>query len=368
MTDRAKLPWRSTLLLKLLLVNLPVIVLVMFIVWWAIGHLAADYFTALMQEYDIAPDTTHAMFLEAVNRYLLWAALFALLLATVSSLLLTRQVLKPLRAMQDATRQVSAGHYAARVPVTTSDELADLGRAFNRMSEALERNEYLRRKLVADVAHELRTPLTNLRGYLEGVADGVVAADQHTLELLQGELMRLVRLVDDLHSLTEAEAGGLRLDREHVDLAALVERELELARPMIETGAIVVSRNFSAGSERIHADPDKLSRILRNLLENACRYTPREGLISVSGRRNGDRVRLEVANTGATIPAADLPHIFERFYRVERARSRETGGAGIGLAIVRELVEAHDGQVGASSEDGWTRVWIELPERLVDSS
>ncbi|MCC5859332.1 MAG: HAMP domain-containing protein [Ectothiorhodospiraceae bacterium] len=368
MTDRATLPLRTTLLLKLLLVNLPVIVLAMFVVWWAIDQLAADYFTALMQEYDIAPDTTHAMFLEAVNRYLLWAALLALLLATVFSLLLTRQVLKPLRAMQDATRQVSAGHYAVRVPVTTSDELADLGRAFNRMSEALERNEYLRRKLVADVAHELRTPLTNLRGYLEGVADGVVAADQRTLALLQGELMRLVRLVDDLHSLTEAEAGSLRLDREDVDLVALVQRELELARPVIEAGGILVSRDLSAGSGRIHADPDKLSRILRNLLENACRFTPREGRIIISGRRSGDRVRLEVANTGATIPAADLPHIFERFYRVERARSRETGGAGIGLAIVRELVEAHGGQVGASSEDGWTRVWIELPERLAAPS
>lgn len=365
MTERTKLPWRSTLLLKLLLVNLPVIALAMFIVWWAIDQLAADYFMALMQEYDIAPDTTHAMFLEAVNRYLLWAALFALLFPTLFSLLLTRQVLKPLRAMQDATSQVSAGHYAVRVPVTTRDELADMGRAFNRMSEALERNEYLRRKLVADVAHELRTPLTNLRGYLEGVADGVVAADQHTFDLLQGELMRLVRLVDDLHSLTEAEAGSLRLDRVNVDLASLVERELELARAVIETGAIVVSQDLEAGSGRIHADPDKLSRILRNLLENACRFTPREGQIVVSGRREGDCVRIEVANTGATIPAADLPHIFERFYRAERARSRATGGAGIGLAIVRELVEAHGGQVGASSEDGWTRVWIELPGRLV---
>lgn len=178
-------PWRSTLLLKLLLIHLPVILLAMFIVWWAIDQLAADYFMALMQEYDIAPDTTHAMFLQAVNRYLLWAAVFALLLAIALSLLLTRQVLKPLHAMQDATRQVSAGHYAVRVPVTTSDELADLGRAFNRMSEALERNEYLRRKLVADVAHELRTPLTNLRGYLEGVADGVIAADQHTLAIVR---------------------------------------------------------------------------------------------------------------------------------------------------------------------------------------
>lgn len=354
-------PWRSTLLLKLLLIHLPVILLAMFIVWWAIDQLAADYFMALMQEYDIAPDTTHAMFLQAVNRYLLWAAVFALLLAIALSLLLTRQVLKPLHAMQDATRQVSAGHYAVRVPVTTSDELADLGCAFNRMSEALERNEYLRRKLVADVAHELRTPLTNLRGYLEGVADGVIAADQHTLALLQGELMRLVRLVDDLHSLTEAEAGSLHLDPEPVDLAALVTRELELARPVIEAGALVVSLDFTAGSERVHADPDKLSRIVRNLLENACRYTPREGVIQITGQCEAERVHLEVANSGSSIPETDLPHIFERFYRVERARSRVTGGAGIGLAIVRELVEAHQGQVGASSENGWTRVWFTLP-------
>jgi two-component system sensor histidine kinase BaeS len=354
-------PLRSTLLFKLLLIHLPVILLAMFVVWWAIDQLAADYFIALMQEYDIAPETTHEMFLQAVNRYLLWAAVFALLLAVALSLLLTRQVLKPLHALQDATRQVSVGHYAVRVPVTTRDELADLGRAFNRMSEALERNEYLRRKLVADVAHELRTPLTNLRGYLEGVADGVITADAHTLALLQGELMRLVRLVDDLHSLTEAEASRLHLDLEWVDLTALVTRELELARPAIEAGALTVSLDFAAGSNRVQADPDKLSRILRNLLENACRYTPLAGTIEVTGRPEGNGIRVEVANTGSSIPVADLPHIFERFYRVERARSRVTGGSGIGLAIVRELVEAHQGRVGASSANGWTRVWFTLP-------
>lgn len=198
------------------------------------------------------------------------------------------------------------------------------------MSEALERNEYLRRKLVA--------------------------ADQRTLELSQGgELMRLVRLVDDLHSLIEAEAGSLRLDREHVDLAALVERELELARSVIEAGAIVVSRDLSAGSDRIHADPDKLSRILRNLLENACRFTPREGLIIVSGRRSRDRVRLEVANTGATIPAAVCP-TSSSASTASNVSVPARRGCRLGLAIVRELVEAHDGQIGASSEDGWTRV------------
>lgn len=367
MTARSAPRLRSSLLIKLLLINLPVIVLAIVVIWSAIQQLSADYLSTLMQEYDIAPDTTHAMFTEAVERYLLWAGLAALVLATGLSLLLTRQVLKPLRAMQDVTRQIAAGHYEARVAPTTSDELAELGRSLNNMATALDRNEYLRRKLVNDVAHELRTPLTNLRGYVEGIADGVVPSDEATLELLQGELMRLIRLVDDLHALNEAEAGRLDLAFEAIALHNIVERELNLIRPVIESKGISVTRDLASSADHVRADGDKIAQVLRNLLENACRFTPDNGQIHIGSCRHDGYTRLTVANTGPEIPAAERSHIFERFYRAERARSRATGGTGIGLAIVRELVEAHGGRVAAESGNGWTHFVIDLPSAQPDA-
>ncbi|MCC5987466.1 MAG: HAMP domain-containing protein [Pararhodobacter sp.] len=352
---------RTTLLLKLLIVNLPAIFVAMGVVWVAIDILAADYFTTLMEEYSISPADTHAMFVDAVHRYMLSAIAVAVGLAILLSFVLTRQVLKPLRAMQDATQRLSDGDYDARVAVTTRDELAELAHALNSMADSLAHTEELRRRLVADVAHELRTPLTNLRGYLEGFADGVVAPSPATLDMLHSEVVRLERLVDDLHQLSQVDASEIELRLEDIDLSHLVDRLVALQRSTIEARELSFKIMISPDARRLTADPDKLSQILRNLLENACRFTPVGGKVRISSKGEGARHLIEVANTGPGIAPDDMSRIFERFYRAEKSRSRERGGAGIGLAIVKGLAEAHGGTVGAESREGWTRIWVKLP-------
>jgi len=347
---------------KLLLVTtVPVIVVIVGILWLAIDHLAADYFMVLMDKYMVAPTETHHAFLTAIHRYLIWAGALALALSFLLSYLLTRRVLRPLAQMVRATREVASGNFSARVETTTADEVGELGAAFNRMADSLERLERLRKTMVSDVAHELRTPLTNLRGYLEGLADGVVSPDRETFAMLQDEVLRLVHLVEDLGQLARAEAARAYLERREIDLPEAIRQMLAVYRPQIEAKGIAVETDFSPQAGRVRADRDKLLQAIRNLVDNACKYTPEGGRISVATAAAEDGVRVLFANSGPGIPAADLPYIFERFYRTDRSRSREAGGAGIGLAIVKELIEAHGGRVGAESDEGETRVWFILP-------
>lgn len=353
---------RRRLLWKLLLVNVvPVIAVIVLVVWLAIDHLAAAYFMVLMEKYMVSPTDTHRMFLEAVHRYLIWAALAALILAFLLSYLLTRRVLRPLSQMAAATREVAAGNFASRIEADTGDEVGELGTAFNRMADSLERLERLRKTMVADVAHELRTPLTNLRGYLEGLSDDVIAPSKATFEMLQQEVLRLVHLVEDLHQLAKAEAAKAFLDRQELSLPETIGQMLALYRPNFEDKQIVVETRFAPGTEQLKADRDKLLQAVRNLVENAWKYTPRGGRVTISTEPAEEGTRVAFVNSGAGIAAADLPFVFERFFRGDRSRSREAGGAGIGLAIVKELIEAHGGRVGAESAAGETRVWFILP-------
>jgi signal transduction histidine kinase len=352
---------KRRLLWKLLLLNLPVIAVVIAVVWLAIDHLAANYFMVLMDKYMVSPVETHRAFLSAIHRYLLWASLAAVLLAFVLSYLLTRRVLRPLFEMSAASRQIASGNFAARVDAASGDEVGEVGRAFNRMADSLEKLEHLRKTMVADLAHELRTPLTNLRGYMEGLSDGVIPPEKATFAMLQAEILRLVHLVEDLGQLARAEAARAFLELRRIDLPETVGQMLSLYRPNFEAKGIAVETRFDPGAERIDADRDKLLQAVRNLVENACKYTPAGGRFTVSSERRNGEIRAVFANSGPGIPAEELPYIFERFYRADRSRSREAGGAGIGLAIVRELIEAHGGRVGAESEEGETRVWFVLP-------
>jgi signal transduction histidine kinase len=352
---------RNRLLWKLLGIHIPVIALVIVVVWLAIDYLAADYFMVLMDKYDISPTETQEMFLDAVHRYLIWASLAAVALAGVSSFLLTRKVLQPLSRMADVTREVAAGNYAARVQVDSGDEIGQLGDAFNRMANSLERVEQLRKAMVADVAHELRTPLTNVRGYLEALSDGVLPPSPETFAILQQEILRLVRLAEDLLQLAKADAARAHLQRSPVSLPALVDEVLDPYRLRFRDKGIAPQVRVAQGAEHVTADRDKLVQMVGNLAENACHYTPDGGQVTVHLERVSDGVRLTVANSGNGIAKDDLPFVFERFYRADKSRSRELGGAGIGLAIVKELAEAHGGSVGAASSAGETRVWFTLP-------
>jgi len=350
------------LLWKLLLVTtVPVIVVIIGVVWLAIDQLAADYFMVLMDRYVVSPTETHAMFLAAIHRYLLWASLAALGLAVLCSYLLTRRVLRPLTQMADASRAIAAGNLASRVQVLSHDEVGEVGVAFNRMADSLEDIEALRRRMVGDVAHELRTPLTNLRGYLEGLNDGVLPPEKATFAMLQQEILRLVHLVDDLGQLARAEAAHTYLQRRPVELAEALGHLLTLYKPNFEQKQIATSLEIETAVATLYADPDKLLQALRNLLDNAWKYTPEQGNVAIVARALSGGVRITVSNSGPAIAANELPHIFERFYRTDRSRSRDAGGAGIGLSIVRELIEAHGGQVGAFCDPDGTHIWMELP-------
>jgi two-component system sensor histidine kinase BaeS len=222
-------PIRNRLLWKLLLITVvPVIGVIILVIWLAIDHLAASYFMALMKKYDISPTDIHQMFLTSIHYYLVWASLAALCVAFILSYLLTRRVLRPLSQMNKITGDIAAGDFHARVDIVTQDEVGQLGLAFNRMADSLERIEQLRKNMVADVAHELRTPLTNLMGYLEALNDRVIEPSPQTLKMLQKENLRLVHLVDSLQQLARADAARAYLKRERLNPAEELRQLLGL--------------------------------------------------------------------------------------------------------------------------------------------
>ncbi len=353
---------RQRLLWKLLAVNLPIICVVVAILWLAIDLLAADYFTMLMKQYNIEPEDTHQMFLDSVHRYFIKAAVVGLVLAFVLSALLTRRVLKPFSEMAEATRRLAAGDYTARTPVGPSDEIGELAGAFNQMADSLEKLEGLRRTMVADFAHELRTPLTNIRGYLEALADGVVTPSKETYDILQDEIMRLVRLVQDLNQLTHADAARAYLRRESIDLEEFIDRVLALNRHDFSARNITVDVTLDDDARRLTGDRDKILQVLSNLVQNASQYTPDGGRFRVGATHENGSVQLRFTNTCAGITDADLPLIFERFHRLDPSRSRDTGGAGIGLSIVKQLTEAHGGKATVAVNDTDISFTVTFPD------
>lgn len=352
---------RNRLLWKLLLTNiLPVIAVIFLVVWLAVDKLAAKYFMELMKIYDVSPNDIHQMFLTSIHQYLVWASIAALGVAFVLSYLLTRRVLRPLSQMTAITREVAAGNFSLRAEITTSDEVGQLGVAFNNMADRLGKIEQLRKAMVADVAHELRTPLTNLRGYLEALNDGILPPSSETLQMLQQENLRLVHLVDNLQQLARADAARAYLKREDIVLADLVRQMVELHHPNFQKKNIGIAITGDDGTP-VSADRDKLLQALQNLLDNCCKYTPENGRVKISIRRTGDGIKVDFCNSGPGIAPTDLPFIFERFFRADRSRSRDAGGAGIGLAITKELIEAHGGTVGATSNPDETHIWFTFP-------
>ena len=351
----------NRLLWKLLGINILVIGFVIIMVWLAVDYLAAGYFMTLMEKYNISPTSSHQMFVSAVHRYLVWASLGALVLAIGFSFLIMSRILHPLTQMTEITKKIASGDYSASVPVKSQDEVGQLALAFNRMAESLQKIEQLRKTMMIDVAHELRTPLTNIKGYLEALTDGVVSPSEETFELLQEETFRLVQLVEDIIRLAKADAAKASLRKVEINLAHLITEMLESFRSRIEEKELKVKTHFTDGEKRLWADPQHLSQVLHNLLQNSWQYTPSGGEVTVSTELKPRAIKVVFTNTGGEIAEEDLPFLFERFYRGEKSRSREHGGAGIGLAIVKELVEAHGGSVGAELLNGSIQIWFQLP-------
>jgi two-component system sensor histidine kinase BaeS len=349
------------LIWKLLATNIPIIAFVIVIVWLAVDYLAAQYFVTLMHRYHISPTSSHEMFVGAVHRYLIWASLTALVLAVALSFLVMRKVLSPLMEMTEIIRKIASGDYSGRVPVRSRDEIGLLALAFNQMATNLEKIEQLRKTMVIDVAHELRTPLTNITGYLEALSDGVVSPSRDTFQLLQEESGRLAELVEDILRLARADAAQMDLRKEEIHLGDLIVQVFEPFRPRFEAKGIRVGVNVAEAGRTVRVDLRYLSQVVQNLLENAWQYTEPEGEVSIRAEGLPGAVKVLFANTGGELEEKDLPFLFERFYRGEKSRSRDRGGAGIGLAIVRELIEAHGGRVGAELAQKMTVIWFTLP-------
>lgn len=285
----------------------------------------------------------------AVLQALVVAALAATLVGLAASLLLMREILRPLRQLAASSRRIASGRYDERIAMPLSDELRDVAQSFNQMAAALERVEQQRVTLIGNVAHELRTPLAGLEGYLEGLLDGVLPDDPETISAMQHEVRRLRRLVDDLQHLSRVEAGQVTIQPQVFDIVALVQRIVAQLRPQLIEQRLEIVVEAPEGATLAYADPDRAAQVLVNLIGNAIRYTPEDGCITLRVRSAATNIQVVVEDTGIGIPAEALPYLFERFYRVDPSRSRASGGSGIGLTIARHLARAMGGDITAAS-------------------
>ena len=292
-------------------------------------------------------------FLQSVWWQLLAAGVVSAAIALIMARWLARGMTQPLRDMAQAARRMETGDYSTRVHTPSRDEVGQLAEAFNTMSAELEGVERLRRDLVANVSHELKTPITAIRAHLENLLDGVEQPDPETLQVMLAQSERLGRLVDQLLDLSRLESGDVPLDRAPVLIAPLVSQvlsEIDVART---DRGVAVTSEVPEDLPPALADRERVHQVLFNLVDNAIRYTPSGGAVTVSAHRHSGSVEIEVHDSGVGIPAEHLPRLFERFYRVDTSRSREgDGGTGIGLAIARSVVEAHGGQIHAESDPG----------------
>ncbi|WP_128381875.1 sensor histidine kinase [Streptomyces cavernae] len=269
------------------------------------------------------------------------------------------RLVRPLRALIAAAQQPPERH--ARVAVTTKDETGFLAAAFNELTARREQLEAQRKAMVSDIAHELRTPLTNIRGWLEVTRDGLLDPDPDLIASLHDEALQLQHIIDDLQDLAAVDAGTLRLHREPLRADELVAQTVSAHRSRAEAAHVRLLTHTDTGLW-INADPVRMRQTLANLVSNALRHTPAHGTVTLTARHSGELAVLTVEDTGDGIAPDDLPHVFERFWRAEKSRSRRTGGSGLGLSIVRQFVEAHGGTVTAHSTPGAGAVFtIRLP-------
>ncbi len=329
----------------------------------AVGTLgfASRSFADLMVEHGETLASAQQMFADGVVRFFVGALVVAALGSVALAAVLGRRVAAPLRQMSRAARLVARGEYTVRVESSGPEEIRSLADSFNQMAAQIGEQERMRREFVSNAAHELRTPLTNLKGYLEALRDEVLTADRATFVSLHEEVDRLVRLSRSLDALAEGDTAARAAEAPgDIDVREAIESAVELHSAALELRALRLDLALPPVL-RGRANPDHLDQVLGNLLQNAVRYTPDGGRIGIIAEQRAGDVVVSISNSGGGIPPEDLAHVFERFYRVDKSRDRSSGGAGIGLAIVKSLVELGGGRVGAASENGETRFWFSLP-------
>ena len=291
-------------------------------------------------------------YLRRTDNALLLAAGGAILVALAAGVLLARTLTRPLHALTEATHRMAGGELEQEVLVKSRDEIGELAAAFNRMSREVARANNARRQMTADVAHELRTPLTVIAGYVESMRDGALAPTPERLSVIYAEIEHLQNLVGDLRTLTQADAGELKLNKQPVNPGELLQQAFATFEHQAAQTGVNLEVKVSDGLPPIEVDEARMAQVLGNLLSNALHYTPAGGRIELGAALDGDRVTLTVQDTGQGISPEDLPFVFDRFYRADQSRAEENGESGLGLAIVKALVEAHGGAISVQSVPG----------------
>ena len=309
-------------------------------------------------------------FLNRTNTALIVAGIAGAIAAIVLGLFLTRQLTRPIQVLKNGAARIARGDLSHRVQVRSGDEFDELAESFNSMAASLDASEQARQRLLADIAHELRTPLSVIEGTVDAMLDGVYKPDAENLGSIKEETAALTRLVEDLRDLTLAESGQLKLQVEPTDLTDLVKRTVARAEVMAKEKDISITTDIALGIPKIEVDNRRIYQIMAILLDNALKHTPSGGVITVTVARDDGKagyptegnVLVTVADTGEGIPSEHLPYVFERLYRIDDSRSRERGGAGLGLAIAKQMVELHGGKIWVESEVGkGSRFCFSLP-------
>ena len=304
--------------------------------------------SSMQQENDL-----FSSFRITINSALIRSVGAAFAVALAVSILISYRVVNPVREMMFASQDIARGNYQERVFVpgdpTRGDELSELAISFNRMAEQLEKNENVRQRLIGDISHELRTPLTVIKGIIEGLMDDVLPPDQDTYQKVHQEADRLSHLVDDLQLLSQVEAGEYKLDKETIEVEELINTVLaRLGQQYIDKGVKLTS-DLEIELPSVQADPRRIGQVLLNIVGNALQYTTKGDRVFIQARRASNEVHITVQDTGEGIPVEHHPYIFTRFYRVDKSRTRASGGSGIGLTVARHFVEAHGGRIWMDS-------------------
>ena len=287
-----------------------------------------------------------------LGSYFLLGACLAVVVAFLVTLFLSRRILSPVKELRSAAQRLGKGDFSQRVNIRDKSEIGDLASTFNSMAGNLQRDEQLRQHMVSDIAHELRSPLTNVRGYLEAINDGVMQPDKATISSIYDETVLLSRLINDLQELSLAEAGELKLYCQPEDVAELARQSIAAVQAKASEKGIDMSQDIPTDLPPVNIDFLRIKQVLLNLLENALAHTPAGGRINIVANPGPGFVEVSVSDTGEGIPADEIDNIFERFHRVDKSRSRSTGGSGLGLTIARYIVEEHQGKIWARSEPG----------------
>lgn len=301
-------------------------------------------------------------FLRSVNKSVITAAVIAGLAGILLATFFSRNLVKPVRNLTIATRKMQEGNLDQRVDISTNDEIGTLGKAFNSLGARLKKQKQLREEMVSDVAHELRNPLSNIQGYLEGLKEGLIKPENEVFESLHQQSLVLNRLINDLRAVNKAKAGKLKLEKKPIVLEDIVSNAIKSVENKAGHQKIALNPLLPE-STLVEADPERVSQVIRNLLDNALTHTKKGGRVTVNVRSKEDQAVIHVVDTGVGIPKSDQPHIFDRFYRVDKSRSRHTGGTGLGLTIAKEIIEAHGGEISMKSKEGAGSVFtIVLPK------